>query len=115
MLPRLLERALKIEESATAPDHATVAVILNRLGKAHGCLGEFQRQRELLQRALAIEEDTYGPDHQEVAAFDVYHFQFCQIDQDLIRNVFMIQSSDVITLHVMRTRSILASRVSLVY
>ena len=44
-----------------------VAHTLNRLGTAHGDLGDAAKKRELVERALAIQEREYGRDHLKVA------------------------------------------------
>jgi tetratricopeptide (TPR) repeat protein len=63
----VLERALRIKEAATGPDHPQVASTLNNLGNARRELGEPAAAVELHGRALRIFEAAYGPDHPQVA------------------------------------------------
>ncbi|HET9255791.1 MAG TPA: FxSxx-COOH system tetratricopeptide repeat protein [Pseudonocardiaceae bacterium] len=64
----LLERALRIRETAYGPDHPHVAASLNQLAWTLRDLGEPATARPLCERALRIRETAYGPDHPHVAA-----------------------------------------------
>ena len=62
-----LERALRVEEAASGPDHPEVAHILSNLGIVLNELGDLPAARQQLERALTIQEAAYGPDHPRVA------------------------------------------------
>jgi tetratricopeptide (TPR) repeat protein len=62
-----VERALKIDERAFAPDHVKVASHLNNLGIVLAELGDIAGARVAYERALEIDEKAFGPDHPEVA------------------------------------------------
>ncbi|MDQ4032116.1 MAG: FxSxx-COOH system tetratricopeptide repeat protein [Actinomycetota bacterium] len=64
----LLERALRIAETAHGPDHSRVATTLNHLALALIDLGDPGAARPLLERALYIDETTHGLEHPQVAA-----------------------------------------------
>jgi tetratricopeptide repeat protein len=59
-LPVLAERALRIDEPSTAPDHTTVATDLNNLAGILHTLGEPGVARPLAERALQIGETVSG-------------------------------------------------------
>src|SRR5262249_38401414 len=63
----LLERALRIDETAHGPDHPNVAIPLSNLALVLQDLGQPADARPLLERALRIDETAYGPDHPTVA------------------------------------------------
>ena len=62
-----LEERLRTAIDALGANHIEVEKILERLGNAHGQLGDAAKQRDLLERALRIKERHYGPDHFQVA------------------------------------------------
>jgi tetratricopeptide (TPR) repeat protein len=66
--PPLLERALRLRETACGPDHPAVATTLDHLALVVRDLGEPATARPLYEQALHINESVYGPDHPEVAS-----------------------------------------------
>ncbi len=63
----LNERALKLQETTSGPDHPDVATSVSNLGSVLRQLGKLDQARELFARALGIDEAAYGPNHPEVA------------------------------------------------
>jgi tetratricopeptide (TPR) repeat protein len=61
------ERALRIDEAAYGPDHPTVAIRINNLGRVLQDLGDLEGAKAAYERALRIDEATYGWDHAYVA------------------------------------------------
>ncbi|CAE7863150.1 KLC4 [Symbiodinium microadriaticum] len=57
---QLLQRALRIYESAFGGSHITVGVTLGLMADAHGQLGEYHKQKEAGETALRIEEAEFG-------------------------------------------------------
>lgn len=63
----LCERALRIVEITSGPDHPHVATTLCGLAGVLRDLDEPVNARPLIERALHIHETSYGPDHPYVA------------------------------------------------
>ena len=63
----VLQRALRVLETASVPDQSGVAVTLGNLGLVTASVGDLGAARELQERALRIKETEYGPSHPEVA------------------------------------------------
>src|SRR5574341_2474616 len=61
-------KTLGLSEEALGPDHPTVAIYLDYLGKLYRIAGEDPKAEPLFRRALAIREKTFGPDHPALAA-----------------------------------------------
>ncbi|MBC7816438.1 MAG: tetratricopeptide repeat protein, partial [Planctomycetaceae bacterium] len=62
----VLERAVRIGESAFGPEHPEVAAALNNLGLVLQELGDLPGARQAFNRALKINEAAFGPDHPKV-------------------------------------------------
>lgn len=59
----LAEHVLKIDEAYHGPDHPSVAVRLNNLGRLLKDLGEMAEARKCYERATMINEKFFGIDH----------------------------------------------------
>lgn len=64
----LLQRALRIRETALGPDHPDVAQTLNNLAGVEMMKDRFDEAEALLRRGLAIREAALPPDHPDIAA-----------------------------------------------
>jgi CHAT domain-containing protein len=63
----LYERALKIWEKTSGPEHPDVALCLNNQAMLYQAMGFYDKALPLMERALRIREKAFGPEHPEVA------------------------------------------------
>ena len=62
------ERALAIRQTASGPEHPTVASSFNSLGLVAQSQGAYDDARDYHERALAIKQTALGPEHPNVAS-----------------------------------------------
>ncbi len=65
---KLLQRALAIQEKATKPDHANMALYLNNLAEVSRLQGNLSEALKLGRRVVDMYEKALGPNHPTFAA-----------------------------------------------
>ncbi|MBC8116289.1 MAG: tetratricopeptide repeat protein [Candidatus Saccharimonas sp.] len=63
----VLERALRIYETALGSEHPEVATSINNLGRVLQDLGDLTGAKQAFEQALKIDETLFGPEHPNVA------------------------------------------------
>ena len=77
------EKALRIVEEQSGPNHPGVAAILNSLATLYYIQGEYAKVEPLYTRSLAIREKSLGPDHPNLAiAMGNYSMILGKMDRD---------------------------------